>query len=69
MRRDCAAGDGDEPYSISEELAGATVLVTGATGYVGSLVLELLLRSTQVGAAGWLPARRSRALAAERTAC
>jgi hypothetical protein len=43
----------DEPFSICEELAGATVLLTGATGYVGSLVLELLLRQTQVGGVGW----------------
>ena len=37
-----------ESYSISDELDGACVLLTGATGYVGSLVLELLLRSTKV---------------------
>ena len=39
-----------DPYAISAELSvaaafsGAQVLITGATGYVGSLVLEQLLR-------------------------
>ncbi|KAI8467766.1 MAG: male sterility protein-domain-containing protein [Monoraphidium minutum] len=36
-------------YSIKGELAGAGVLLTGATGYVGGLVLESLLRCTDVG--------------------
>ncbi|WIA39152.1 hypothetical protein OEZ86_005280 [Tetradesmus obliquus] len=35
-------------YSITQEFKGATVLVTGATGYIGSLVVEQLLRTTAV---------------------
>lgn len=35
-------------YSIQEFFAGGGVLVTGSSGYVGSLVLEKLLRSTDV---------------------
>lgn len=35
--------------SIQEQLKGTTVLLTGGTGYVGSLVLEALLRTTAVG--------------------
>ena len=34
--------------SIKREFAGATVLLTGATGYVGGLVLESMLRTTDV---------------------
>jgi hypothetical protein len=36
-------------YSIRSQFRGATVLLTGATGYVGGLVLEALLRTTDVG--------------------
>ena len=37
-------------YSIRMHFdASCTVLLTGATGYIGSLVLEKLLRSTEVG--------------------
>jgi fatty acyl-CoA reductase len=34
--------------SITEQFRDARVLLTGATGYVGSLVLEALLRTTTV---------------------
>lgn len=34
----------DLPLDIAESFAGSTVLLTGATGYIGSLVLEQLLR-------------------------
>lgn len=36
-------------YSIKREFEGATVLITGASGYIGSVVLEQLLRTTAVG--------------------
>jgi NAD(P)-dependent dehydrogenase (short-subunit alcohol dehydrogenase family) len=36
-------------FSIKREFAGASVFITGATGYVGGLVLESLLRTTDVG--------------------
>ena len=37
-------------YSIRNHFApGSAVLLTGASGYIGSLVLEKLLRSTDVG--------------------
>ena len=35
-------------YSIRQEFRGARVLLTGASGYVGSVVLEQLLRCTDV---------------------
>lgn len=35
-------------YSVKAEFRGATVFLTGATGYIGGLVLEKLLRSTDV---------------------
>jgi thioester reductase-like protein len=35
-------------FSISEQFSSAVVLLTGATGYVGGLVLESLLRATNV---------------------
>lgn len=35
-------------YSIKGEFSGATVLITGASGYIGSVVLEQLLRTTDV---------------------
>ena len=38
-----------ESYSIKAEFAGAKVFLTGATGFIGGLVLELLLRTTDVG--------------------
>ncbi|KIY92507.1 Fatty acyl-CoA reductase 1 [Monoraphidium neglectum] len=47
-----AAAGGRMPpgaYSIRSQFRGATVLLTGATGYVGGLVLEALLRTTDVG--------------------
>lgn len=35
-------------YSIKEELGpGSVVLVTGGTGYVGSAIVEALLRTTE----------------------
>lgn len=34
------------PLSIADEYAGATIFLTGATGYIGSVVLEKLLRCT-----------------------
>ncbi|KIZ03988.1 hypothetical protein MNEG_3968 [Monoraphidium neglectum] len=37
-------------YSIKGQFSGATVLLTGASGYIGSVVLEQLLRTTDVGA-------------------
>ncbi len=36
-------------YSIKAEFAGSEVLLTGASGYLGSVVLEQLLRTTDVG--------------------
>jgi thioester reductase-like protein len=35
-------------FSIAEQCNSAVVLLTGATGYVGGLVLESLLRTTNV---------------------
>lgn len=43
-----AASDGTPTYSIKREFAGATVMITGASGYIGSLVMEQLLRTTDV---------------------
>lgn len=37
-----------ELYSIKGQFSGATVLLTGASGYIGSVVLEQLLRTTNV---------------------
>lgn len=37
-----------ETYSIRGHFDGSTVLITGSSGYVGSLCLEKLLRSTNV---------------------
>ena len=34
-------------YSVKSHFNGSTVLLTGASGYIGSLVLEKLLRTTQ----------------------
>jgi fatty acyl-CoA reductase len=34
-------------YSIKSHFSGSTVLLTGASGYIGSLVLEKLLRTTR----------------------
>lgn len=36
-------------FSIREELDGSSVLITGALGFVGSLLVEQLLRTTEVG--------------------
>ncbi|GBF91008.1 hypothetical protein Rsub_03863 [Raphidocelis subcapitata] len=45
-----AAPAADAVYSITAHFDGAcNVLLTGASGYIGSLVLEKLLRSTTVG--------------------
>jgi fatty acyl-CoA reductase len=38
----------DTKYSILDHFSGGSVLLTGSTGYVGALVLERLLRSTNV---------------------
>lgn len=35
-------------YSIKEQFSGRVVLLTGASGYIGGLVLECLLRTTDV---------------------
>ncbi|KAI8472007.1 MAG: male sterility protein-domain-containing protein [Monoraphidium minutum] len=35
-------------YSVRREFDGASVFLTGATGFIGSLVVELLLRTTDV---------------------
>lgn len=35
-------------YSIKGEFDGAVVFITGASGYIGSVVLEQLLRTTNV---------------------
>jgi fatty acyl-CoA reductase len=35
-------------FSLEEQFNSAAVLLTGATGYVGGLVLESLLRTTNV---------------------
>lgn len=37
-------------YSIRQEFQGANVLLTGGSGYIGSVVLELLLRTTNINA-------------------
>jgi fatty acyl-CoA reductase len=37
-----------QPVSIASTFREATVLLTGATGFVGSLLLEALLRTTDV---------------------
>lgn len=42
--------DGAEFYSIKSEFSGATVLLTGASGYIGGVILEQLLRTTDVAA-------------------
>jgi fatty acyl-CoA reductase len=34
--------------SVKDTFKGRTVLLTGATGYLGGLVLEALLRTTEV---------------------
>lgn len=36
-------------FSIKSKFDGAVVFITGATGYIGSVVLEQLLRTTNVG--------------------
>jgi hypothetical protein len=36
------------PFSVKAQFAGATVLLTGCTGYIGGLVLESMLRTTDV---------------------
>ncbi|KAL3162395.1 Fatty acyl-CoA reductase 2, variant 2 [Trebouxia sp. C0010 RCD-2024] len=38
-------------YSVREAFEGSTVLITGATGYIGGLVLEQLLRVGRIGKA------------------
>eukprot|EP00878_Enallax_costatus_P037999 GHUV01043120.1.p1 GENE.GHUV01043120.1~~GHUV01043120.1.p1 ORF type:complete len:414 (+),score=148.58 GHUV01043120.1:274-1515(+) len=35
-------------YSVAKQFSGSVVFLTGATGYVGGLVLEKLLRTTEV---------------------
>jgi FlaA1/EpsC-like NDP-sugar epimerase len=35
-------------FSIKQQFAGAHVLLTGASGYIGSVILEQLLRTTEV---------------------
>jgi fatty acyl-CoA reductase len=39
---------GCSSYSIKQEFDGAVVFITGASGYIGSVVLEQLLRTTNV---------------------
>jgi nucleoside-diphosphate-sugar epimerase len=51
-------------YSVREQFDGSTVFLTGATGYVGSLVLESLLRTTDV-AKVYVLMRGRRGLAAQ----
>jgi hypothetical protein len=53
-------------YSVRGEFDGATVVLTGATGYVGSLVLEQLLRTTDVRRVYALMRGRRGASAADR---
>eukprot|EP00882_Tetradesmus_deserticola_P005979 GHRQ01006295.1.p1 GENE.GHRQ01006295.1~~GHRQ01006295.1.p1 ORF type:complete len:319 (+),score=59.94 GHRQ01006295.1:134-958(+) len=43
---DCPPGCSS--YSIKQEFEGAVVFITGASGYIGSVVLEQLLRTTNV---------------------
>lgn len=38
------------PFSPKQQYCGQTVLLTGGLGYLGSIVLEQLLRLTEVGA-------------------
>lgn len=40
----CSSGS----YSIKGEFAASTVFITGASGYIGSVLLEQLLRTTDV---------------------
>lgn len=50
IRAAFSADGGDAAFSILGHFdAGCNVLLTGASGYIGSLVLEKLLRSTDVG--------------------
>ena len=42
------AAAGVASYSIKHEFNGATVFITGASGYIGSVLLEQLLRTTDV---------------------
>jgi len=42
---DAPCGSG---YSITREFKGATVMITGGSGYIGSLLVEQLLRTTDV---------------------
>lgn len=53
-------------FSIAEQFRGATVLLTGSTGFIGSLVLELLLRTTDVAKVYVLLRQKGSSTAAER---
>lgn len=55
-------------FSISRHFDGGVVLLTGASGYIGSLVLEQLLRTTNVSAVMCLMRARAGQTATERLA-
>ena len=44
----CCTQPGDKLMHALLQMAGATVLITGASGFVGGACLEMLLRTTNV---------------------